>query len=98
MIHRRGADGPVDVIRLHRPVPGDLISCTCAERPSAVLIERDVAKAIEGECGCGRRRWNVTTPQYRVTGLLPPMNQAVVFKVEAQDVRSHLGACRDAQG
>ena len=49
IIHWRGADAPADVIRLHRPVRGHLIFRTCAQRPSSLLSERDVGKAIDRE-------------------------------------------------
>src|SRR5438874_1802784 len=47
IIHRGSADAPTDVIRFHRPVRGDLIFRTRAQRPSSLLRERDVGKAID---------------------------------------------------
>src|SRR5438128_4770933 len=63
IIHRRSADAPVDIIRLHRPALGHLILRAGAQRPSAMLSKRDVGDAVDGETGSCRRRWNTTTPQ-----------------------------------
>src|ERR1700680_4696782 len=97
IIHRRGADAPADVIRLHRPVRGYLAFRTCAQCPSAALSERDVSKAIDGEGWRRRRRWYKAAAQCGVAGLLPTTDQAIVFQVDAQHtMRSKLGTCRGA--
>ncbi len=49
----RVADLPVDERGCHRPASGQLVLRVCAQGPSAVLIEGNVAEAIDGE---GRRR------------------------------------------
>src|SRR5204862_2372023 len=81
IVDRRGADVPVHVIRLRRPVSGDLIFRTRAERPSSGLGERNVGKAIDREGWRGRGRGNVSAAQFRAAGLLPTVEQAIEFKV-----------------
>src|SRR3954469_20545399 len=87
---RRCADLPMDVCRLHGPPPGQLIFGTCANRPPAMLMERDIRESVDRERGRGRRRGKITATQLRITGRLPAMEQKVVLQIETQSVvRTH---------
>ena len=86
IVHRRGADVPMDAIRLNRPLPGHPVFRTGAQRPSRVLIERDFGESVGRERGCSRCCRYIPAAQLRVVRPLPAMQQVVVFQMEVQRV------------
>src|SRR5262245_472911 len=94
IIHRRGTDVPMHVIRFERQAVGDLILRAGTERPSSGLRERNVGKAIDRERRRTRRRWNIAPAQRRAAGLLPTVEQTIDFQVDAERAaRSNPGPC-----